>query len=355
MYSDYLTIILEDKIYAQRTPTSKFVEFDIRGTKLNSYEDLPLEIKDIVNTNKDIEENPFRFLEFESCKTGYRITRIYPNAGTHVKIPQFIGNVPVTEIAGNVLEGVEHQIQQIMLPDTIERFYEQTFRYGDTLRHINIPPMVEEIPALCFYGCYKINNLNLSNIVDIGHGAFEDCMSLTSAKLTNVQTIQKGAFSQCCALKKLTLSNNLSYLGTHAFSGCSELDNVDIPESINILGARTFERCYSLKNIKLPENLLSIEDYCFKDCYDLTDFTAPKNLEVIKSSAFHNTGLKTINLNQKLKEIGTMAFYKCSNIEQIYIYSTTKYENTTFPFNTYDKFRTIIVPEEPRKIDDIEL
>lgn len=352
MYSDYLTIILEDKIYAQRTPTSKFIEFDINGTKLNSYEELPFEIKDIVNINKEAEEHPSRFFEYEMCRTGMRITKLYPSVGTHIKIPSSIEDVPVVEIAGNVLEGIERQVEQIILPETIEKFYEQSFKYGEKLRHINIPPMVTKIPALCFYGCYKINNLNLSNIEDIGNNAFEDCMTLSSAKMPNVQKIQKGAFTQCSSLKKVTLSNNLTFLASHVFSGCAELDNLELPDSITVLEARTFERCYSLKNLKLPNNLLSIEDYCFKDCYDLTKFTAPQTLEVIKSCAFHNTGLKIIELNQKLKEIATLAFAKCKDIEQIFIYSSTKYENSTFPFNTYDKFRTIIVPEGPRKIND---
>ena len=65
---------------------------------------------------------------------------------------------------------------------------------------------------------------------------------------------------------------------------------------------------------------------------------------------------KVFEINKKVEEtvvVGDKQNIK--DIEQIFIYSSTKYENSTFPFNTYDKFRTIIVPEEPRKIDDIEL
>lgn len=347
IYSDYLTIIFEDKIYSQRTPTSKFVEFDIRGTKIDSYEELPIEIKDIVNINKEIEEHPSNFLEYEMVKTGWKITRIHSSAGTHIKIPQLIDNIPVVELGSNIFEGIFHQPEQVMLPDTIERFYEQTFKYADRLRHVNIPPMVTEIPALCFYGCYKINNLNLSNITKIGSNAFEDCMSLTSANLSNAETIQNSAFTQCSALKKVTFSDKLTFLGTHAFVSCSELNNIELPDSLHILEERTFERCYSLEKIKLPKDLLSIEGNCFKNCFNLISFDAPESLEVIKSSAFYSAGIESVHLNEKLKAIGPMAFAKCGNIKNIYIYSTTNYEHSSFPFDSYDKIRTIYT-EKPK-------
>lgn len=54
--SNYLEIMSGNKIYSQRTPTSKFVEFSLDGIKQNTYEELPNKIKEISLDMIDMEQ-----------------------------------------------------------------------------------------------------------------------------------------------------------------------------------------------------------------------------------------------------------------------------------------------------------
>ena len=80
------------------------------------------------------------------------------------------------------------------------------------------------------------------------------------------------------------------------------------------------EGCFngsSISAITLPDNITSIGKSCFANCKSLTSFSFPKQLKTIGNYAFSNTGLKTLNFNNDLKEIGEGAFYNNTSIEEI--------------------------------------
>ena len=106
----------------------------------------------------------------------------------------------------------------------------------------NLVPVIPVNATSCyymFYGCYKLNQLDLSNfdtsnITDMC-GMFKECKSLSQLDLSNFDTSQVtdmcGMFSGCIALAQLDLSNfDTSQVTTmnEMFNGCEALTKLDL-------------------------------------------------------------------------------------------------------------------------------
>lgn len=316
MHNDYLTIILEDKIYTQRTSTSKFTEFTLNGIKLNTYDELPKEIKQIADEMILSETSPETFFEYQKIDNEIVITKINNLNATHIKIPEYINGLPVTTLDTSIIpEG--SKIKQIQLPETIENFADACFANAIQLRFVNIPHKIIKIPNHCFHNCYTISGIDFSNIKEIGKYAFTSCYGLKRIDLSSVEKINEHAFHNCPFLKNVILSENLKTLENGTFKSCLELNNIKLPNKIEILEDSVFEDCFQLKNISFPDSLRSIGNYCFCRCREINSFTAPRNLEDIGRYAFGLTDLETINLNFNIKNIYESTFSDCKNLKNI--------------------------------------
>ena len=65
MAKNYNVIILDNIVYKQRTPNSKFIKTNSRGEELERFDEIPTEIDKIVNLYEDIKENPDKYFEYE--------------------------------------------------------------------------------------------------------------------------------------------------------------------------------------------------------------------------------------------------------------------------------------------------
>ncbi len=115
------------------------------------------------------------------------------------------------------------------------------------------------------------------------------------------------AFRNCSFLEGIVLSDAITLIGDYAFYG-SGLENVSIPASVTLIGDYAFVGCYSLKNIEVaPEN----PNYADENGV-LTDKTGAV---IICYGAGRIENFYTIS--EKVREIRTMAFYKCDAIKLI--------------------------------------
>lgn len=301
---DYITIILEDKVFSQRTPNSKFTEFDLEGVKQNSYDELPYEIKKIIDTIKNMEQNPDNFFKYEEVEDGIKITSIDNVNVPYIRIPEFINGKPVKYLGYEATMNIRF-IEQIHLPKTIEALPQYGFKGLTKLRYINIPEKVKEIPNECFANCYLLKQINLENIKHIG--AF--------------------AFDQCASLKEINLSNIIT-LNEHAFNNCVNITTANITGPITQISNASFNNCINLENLTLSKTISIIQNQAFANC-GLKEFISPEGLVGIAYGAFKNNKIKYIHLNKKLKNIGEHAFTE-NNTEYIYMYSNTEYKASTF-------------------------
>lgn len=317
----YLEIILKNKIYSQRTPNSKVIEFNLNGVKQKSYDELPKDIKEIIDEIKDMEENPEKYFTYKFVDDTVRITNIKKFNTPFLKIPDTIHNCPVTHINMD-LETKQNlkNIIQIQLPKHLKVLPDFAFKNLYELKYIILPKDLKEIPNSCCERCRSLEYINLENIEYIGSSAFESCVSLKSIILKNINKLKP----KC-------------------FSGCIKLKTAIIEGTINTIEKSAFENCVKLQEAILPDTIEKIEEAAFCNC-NLNVFTAPKNLDSIGLDAFFGNDLNEVILNEKLSKIGNTAF-------EMNKFKTVKLSpNTIIKDDTFDENVSII----PIEKDDLE-
>ena len=209
--------------------------------------------------------------------------------------------------------------------------------------HIVEMPYVTTIESEAFRNCGSLEKVEFGNeLKTIDYNAFENCESL-GGELTIPESVTKiGDYAFCntriekvtflCtditygvsifsrndslkemyiyggtlpsrqtsapwsteSLEKVYIGSNVKSLGYHAFSRCAKLQDVTIePGQYDTIGFATFSGCTSLKHIVIPDNIKKIED-----------------------SAFSETGLEEIDLNQ-VTELGGGSFMSCKSLNSV--------------------------------------
>lgn len=154
-------------------------------------------------------------------------------------------------------------------------------------------------------------------------------------------------FSNSLALKRVVLSEDITNLQYMMFSNCQSLEEIYIPQSVVNASTIIFRNCAALKKVKLSENFTgNISDNVFNSCERLTEFTIPSNVTVIGASAFAFAGLIEITIPENVTSIGAQAFRGCSQLNRVYLKSTTPpvLANSNAFQNAYNNMK-IYVPQ----------
>jgi len=167
---------------------------------------------------------------------------------------------------------------------------------------------IEEIGKESFYGCKKIDNIEIKSVDVIPDEAFKNCKSLTSVMLSpKLKSINAKAFEGCDSLETIEIPSAVSFISDSAFSGCIALQNINvdskneyycsidgtlynnsvtkliklpsgkklinfiIPDTVNEIGDRAFDSCSSLETIKCSKRLLKFGNNVFAHCEKLRD------------------------------------------------------------------------------------
>lgn len=136
----------------------------------------------------------------------------------------------------------------------------------DSLKEIELPNGLGEIPAFCF-GCDEsLSNLTIpSSVSSIEEGAFF-CSGLTEIQLPDsVTDLGNFVFSTCKKLKRVKLSKHLKRIPKRTFSFCESLTHIDIPSRVKVIEERAFEGNVSLKSIRFRGKVKTIPPSVFKD------------------------------------------------------------------------------------------
>ena len=212
------------------------------------------------------------------------------------------------------------------------------------------------VPESIFQNCKNLQHVDLSNMTEIGKGAFENSALTDISIPASVTKICAHAFRYCSALKTLefvagTPEKEL-VLETEAFFGCGNMDLANdgvFPSRIISIAARTFQNC-GITKLTLPQNdkLTGVSrklDFngvqtdnmgalgygAFFGCSKLTDLTIPANVTVINEVVFQNCNLQNVT------------FKNATKITVIQKYAFTNNQNLTglFADKHFDNLKTI--------------
>lgn len=189
------------------------------------------------------------------------------------------------------------------------------------------------MPEQCFYDVPNIESVVISGAVDVPRDMFGKCTGLKKVTLKNgVRSIGEDAFRDCSSLEGVIFENTvLEKISDGAFWGCSALSSIVLPDSVTEIERNAFFET-GLRNIQLPEKLTLIGGGAFCNCKNLKQVQLPPQLKELGEGAFFNCeNLTQIQLPAQLNKLGTDAFRNCTSLDKIDIPAgLTQIEPDTF-------------------------
>lgn len=175
------------------------------------------------------------------------------------------------------------------------------------------------MPEQCFYDVPNIESVVISGAVDVPRDMFGKCSGLKKVTLKNgVRSIGEDAFRDCSSLESVIFENTvLEKISDGAFWGCSALSAIALPDSVTEIERNAFFET-GLRNIQLPEKLTLIGGGAFCNCKNLKQVQLPPQLKELGEGAFFNCeNLTQIQLPAQLNKLGTDAFRNCTSLDKI--------------------------------------
>ena len=389
---DFSTVsVVYGNKYTLPTPTRTGYTFD--GWYSDAALTTPYVVGDTLSANTTVyaawkEENRPTDFNYSSTSTAVTITG-YKGTGTTVKIPAYIGGLPVTNIGSSAFSGCS-TITSITLPGTLTIINSSAFKNCSSLTTMVVPSSVTSIGSGAFSGCSKLESITLPFIGssatatssssstlfgcifgtssytggtstrqyyngssystyyiptslksvtitggNILYGAFYGCSNLTSVVIgDSVTSIGNYAFYNCTSLTSVTIGDSVTSIGNYAFYNCTSLASVTIGDSVTSIGNYAFYNCTSLASVELPEKLTTIGSYAFGYCSALTSIVVPDSVTSIGTSAF--TGCSKIE-SMTLPFVGGSATATSASSSTVfgYIFGTSSYTGGTSTYQYY--------------------
>lgn len=271
-------------------------------------------------------------------------------------------------------------MEEVVLPDTIETISSYAFNGCKNLKKINFPE------SLTYIGDYAFSNTSIEaaeiseNIEHLGNGAFKNTKIKSIIIPSNIVTIPSHLFEDCKFLQYVEIADGVENISEYAFNNCKSLYTLIIPNSIRHIYEYSFNHCENLEDVSLKDTYVeALTDYSFAYCSNLINFEFPQNLTSLSSTTFYgcdnfeattyNNGCyvgtkdnpyrwlikaraKTIVnciVHEDCEKIFENAFSECKNLKKLVINSSntdfecilkglTKIEEITFPYVSQNSF-----------------
>ena len=182
-----------------------------------------------------------------------------------------------------------------------------------------LPERITEIPEGAFLNT-GITGVDWSHITVIGTGAFRKCAGLTELHLSDsVTSIGESAFSGSGLTGELQLPNSITSIGSNAFENVKIEGDLVLPNALTFLGTSAF-RGTAISSVTFPGTLKNIGSYAFYRCSNLSGtLIIPEGVVSIGKAAFTNTGIEKLELADSVQTISAGAFSTCAKLTSVQI------------------------------------
>ncbi|ELP90214.1 hypothetical protein EIN_257340, partial [Entamoeba invadens IP1] len=201
----------------------------------------------------------------------------------------------------------------------------ECFTNSENIEEIVLPPTIQTLGKRAFYNCKSLKTINIpSNVKCLGNKLFCGCSSLSYIQLPSAITkIEKMCFKNCKNLKTVETQNKIVVLGEDCFAGCESLKldfSFIIENSSPIeLSKCHFKKCKWLTSFDIPSSVTHIGDDCFFGCTGLTEMTIPNTVISMGSRVFNEcSNLKTLYVSDGI-QMAKHWFNGLNNIETLHL------------------------------------
>lgn len=314
--------------YAQFTINEESEDFS--DYELTEFDYTLDESQKTITLNKaNVIENTGRIKDSYNLGENYTVTKITGITLLQDSRPTYVGcfsentearRAGIIEGTDKESQGVTHQIEYVILPDSLTTIGNHCFDSCSNLLGVNIP----------------------KNVSTIGNYVFDRCVNLETITVDEENSNFK-AENNCLINKK---TNTL-------ITGGGESCNV--PDGVQVIGEHAFWGRHKLKKLKLPTSLVKIRSGALCECQALTEIDIPDNVQTFESMCFYNTGLSKIVFPENTTSIGMYATLECTKLEDIYIKQSNpdaiKIDANAFGNGNTNSKLTIHVPWSEGKVE----
>lgn len=222
------------------------------------------------------------------------------------------------------------------------------FVQEDNILSVNIPNSVKYIGDKAFYGCDKLEKINIPEDAILGVKVLDGLGNMPGYIVsTTVSDLKSEEFA-------FSLINDNELMITEYLGNKKD---VVIPETFNsykvtVISHSVFQG-ENITSVKMPDTIKEIRDYAFAGNKNLTSVTLSKKLKVIGVNAFWNCkNLTQIDLPESIEKVGVYAFSDSG------LTSVSIPESSTFvTLNDYTFFQClnleeVTIPATMTKISD---
>ena len=186
---------------------------------------------------------------------------------------------------------------------------QEAFKYCDTLKSVSFP----------------------YSLLTIGISAFTSCDNIDTIKFgPNITTIGDEAFNSCSSLTSITIPNSVTSIGSQTFSSCRGLTSIIVERGNKVYDSRneckaiietaTNTLIYGCQNTIIPNSVTDIGSYAFYYCSNMTSITISNNINSIGKYAFAGcNGLTTFTIPNSITIIEAYVFQNCHNFTSLII------------------------------------
>lgn len=215
---------------------------------------------------------------------------------------------------------VAKNVEQLTLPDTLEKMYGGNFRRFAKVKELHIPGSIKNF-ACSLQNAGSLEKLYFDEGVEkiSANSMVTGCKSLSEIDLPSTLKMISGpsAFGGATALTSIEFPKDVAFADTITglLKGCTSLTSVSLPASVTKIPSHMFDGCTSLTSVTALSEIESIGDGAFQNCSSLTGIDFPGTLTSIGSSAFQGcASLVSVPNLSKVTNMGWGAFYKCKKL-----------------------------------------
>ena len=164
------------------------------------------------------------------------------SALTSISLPSGITTI------GSVAFGECTALSSINIPNTVTTIETSAFYKCTSLESISLPDSVITLGDAVFEQCTALKSFVFPyKITTISKGLFQNCKSLKSVDFSTYDYVYVGeyAFYGCNKLETIEIAG-IKTIGKYAFANCSSLSSVGLDSTLTSIGDYGFYYCYSL-------------------------------------------------------------------------------------------------------------
>lgn len=231
-----------------------------------------------------------------------------PNGCKKIAIPTGIKTIGKDCFTGT-------DVEEVILPEGIERIEPCAFANCTELKKINFPETLNVIKDRVFLHCHLLTEVILpETFAELGNYAFYDTgiKQLILPKRvasTGVSVFGSIKIETIDIPKDFTLGKTMFFICQNLRAVNFEADQVTIPE-------KCFYHCTSLAEIDINK-ALSIKDSAFLKCYNLSVSTIPAHTYA-EAYAFSQTGVTDVTI-EDISKISKGTFAECNSLKKLTI------------------------------------